>query len=294
MPGSPASFQSLSQRTARLPSAGTPVASTQARFKYNCALLCKTVQGHSTDLPGSRVRTHTKYTQVLPSSQSLTNGKKHLHLFHEGKAFALRQGEPLRRAVQAAGQGPALQGDAAWAAGPWSLVSARWFLSHRPALVPGPLLVRPVRARVWLCGLRVEPCGPGSPRLLVSMAFGTCHGSGWAESRWGQPQASRPMNYGAASREGPWPLRLQGPRCDNTAPRVEVTGLSHGFLMVQIEVSLLPLCVGRSHQAGGGSARTASPNSGDRGCPGALGSARSCGHSYPERRQEKGQVEPAP
>ena len=34
--------------------------------------------------------------------------------------------------------------------------------------------------------------------------------------------------------------------------------MSHGFLMVQSEVSLLPLCVGRSRQAGGGgSARTA-------------------------------------
>ena len=40
---------------------------------------------------------------------------------------------------------------------------------------------------------------------------------------------------------------------------VEVAGLSHGFLMVQIEVSLLPLRVGRSRQAGRGSARTALP-----------------------------------
>lgn len=40
---------------------------------------------------------------------------------------------------------------------------------------------------------------------------------------------------------------------------VEVAGLSHGFLMVQIEVSLLPLRVGRSRQAGGGSARMALP-----------------------------------
>lgn len=38
---------------------------------------------------------------------------------------------------------------------------------------------------------------------------------------------------------------------------MEVTCLSHGFLTVQIEVSLLPLCVGRSHQAGGGSVRAA-------------------------------------
>lgn len=35
--------------------------------------------------------------------------------------------------------------------------------------------------------------------------------------------------------------------------------MSHGFLMVQIEVSLLPLRVGRSRQAGRGSARTALP-----------------------------------
>ena len=40
---------------------------------------------------------------------------------------------------------------------------------------------------------------------------------------------------------------------------VDVAGLSHGFLMVQIEVSLLPLRVGRSRQAGGGSARMALP-----------------------------------
>lgn len=115
----------------------------------------------------------------------------------------------MQRAVEATGQGLVLQGDAAWAAGPWSLVFA-WHpqtlaspaggSSHKassalPARVPGALLARPVHGFGSVCSLSIELCRPRSPRLLVPVAFGTCHGSGWAQSPRGQPRTS----HGAAT-----------------------------------------------------------------------------------------------
>lgn len=67
--------------------------------------------------------------------------------------------------------------------------------SALPALVPGALLARPVHGFGSVCSLRIELCRPGSPRLLVPVAFGTCHGSGWAQSPRGQPRTS----HGAAT-----------------------------------------------------------------------------------------------
>lgn len=52
-----------------------------------------------------------------------------------------------------------------------------------------------------------------------------------------------PSHLGPTSFQRQQPLGLQGPRAEDGGGPYGVTGLPHGFLMVQIEVSLLPLRV---------------------------------------------------
>lgn len=137
------------------------------------------------------------------------------------------------------------------------------------AAVLSPPLVRPAHDFGSVCSLRKRPCRPGSPRLLVPVAFGTCHrvdgpeplgqprGQAWTAGR-ARPGAATRRPPGPASLSQRWPLGRHGPRAPRRAQPRSLgggEGWPHGFLMAQIEVSLPPLRVGRNHQAGGGSAR---------------------------------------
>ena len=146
----------------------------------------------------------------------------------------------------------------------WRLVSRRLSCWARS---------RPGCTRSGLCSLRIEPCPSGSlspPRGLWHLSrglrvleppghSGLCVWT-FSHANCGAAPAGTPaLRASSADRAGaPGALRS---RSATTRHRglVEVAGLSHGFLMVQIEVSLLPLRVGRSRQAGRGSAMTALP-----------------------------------
>lgn len=109
---------------------------------------------------------------------------------------------------------------------------------------------RPGEARhgfgsVCICG---HSCAAGSPRLLVPVAFGTCHGVGW-------PRALGSPGFGSGCvprAQGPLPgqgsgLGLRVQAVTQCRRAVEGTRLSR-FPDGQIEVSLLPLREGRSHR----------------------------------------------
>lgn len=178
---------------------------------------------------------------------------------------------PLQRAPAAAGQGPALQEGTHTGLCPTSSHPGEPSLAvplTQGQLGParsgaGPPPARPAHGFGSVCSLRIKLCWPGGPCRLVPVAFGTCHSSGWSQSPWGQLGAGPVTGCHCRDHQGllhctgsgPWGSKVQG-HDDTTEARGEVAGWSHGFLMVQIEVSLLPLCVGRSHQAGGESANT--------------------------------------
>lgn len=151
----------------------------------------------------------------------------------------------------------------AYAWHPRTPASQAWQLPALSALVLGPFLACRCTA-LPLSAVGIQMSQPGSPHTHPC-ARGLWHLSqfSWAPAPGGSPglcvwtvghSSHGAATAGPPSLPGQWPLGFHGPRvCQcSTEAWLETVGLSHGFLTVQIEVSLLPLCVGRSHQAGGG------------------------------------------
>lgn len=68
---------------------------------------------------------------------------------------------------------------------PRTPASQAWQFWALPALVPGPLLAWGVALALSAPGIQLSQ--PGSPRILVPMAFGTCQGSAGPQAPRGTP-----------------------------------------------------------------------------------------------------------